>query len=255
MKKLNVILQGGFGNQMFIYAFAKAYAERHGMELCCGPWVGEKLFQLDHSPAQPELPEINEPLILDPERDPNRSVSIRGYFQQQAALIYTRTDVRRWFTFRAEVENFLYYRQRPRLDSLRWQRVCAHHRVGDYLGYGYVVPSRISYEHTCAKFHLCSSMADIHWVTQEKPWTIDGLDPELAFLPDFYRMMTCDTLLRGNSTFSWWASVLTYSKCHRVFSPIINGLEGGREHDVEFIEGNWPRFANLPFVTDLHLQP
>ena len=39
----------------------------------------------------------------------------------------------------------------------------------------------------------------------------------------------------------------------QVYSPLIEGLEGGREHDVQFVPGNWTRFSNLHFTTDLYL--
>lgn len=230
------------------YAFAKAYCERHDLELHCAPWAGDQIFQLEHSPALANLPRIAEKdLLLHPEAPPALALEIRSYFQQQDALLYTRRDLKRFFKFKPEVENLLHYNLAP------GQRVCAHRRVGDYPGYGYVVPSVISYEHTAAKFHLCESLDQITWVTEEAPWIITELSNRgLPYLPDFFRLMRAEILLRGNSTFSWMAGALGSG---RIFAPIIAGLEGGQERDVEFVEGNWPRFANLDFITDLHLAP
>jgi hypothetical protein len=39
-----------------------------------------------------------------------------------------------------------------------------------------------------------------------------------------------------------------------VYSPLIGSLSGGREQDCPFVKGNHPKFANLHFLTDLHLK-
>lgn len=249
MSFLNLQLMGGFGNQLFQYAFAKAYAEQAGLELCCGPWVGDQIFNLDHSPLRDGMQRVEEKQIVTHATFRGAkmylgNVEIRSYFQQQAALIYTRQQVRKWFKFKPEVLHKLEL-------WLVWpDDICAHRRVGDYPGYGYVVPSIASYEFAIHEFHLCFSPDKIVWVTEEKPGQCDHFQGSLSFLPDFYRLMQANTLLRANSTFSWWAATLGHG---RVFSPVIEGLEGGKEQDVRFVEGNHPRFANLDFVTDLHL--
>ncbi len=243
MSFLNVSLQGGFGNQLFQMAFAKAYALRRGMQICCGPWVGDQIFDFDHLPQKHNLPRFSETdvtagNVCDGDHD------IRGYFQSQSALIYTRQQVQRWFRLKHDVE----FKLQLWLCDNR-PNVLAHRRVGDYPGYGYVVPSIGSYEFAAYHYAACHSLSDITWITEEAPATHPDFTGALAFLPDFYRMMRAKTLLRGNSTFSWWAATLGNA---RVFSPVVEGIPGGH-HDVAFVEGNHPRFANLDFVTDLHL--
>lgn len=254
MSTLNLRFMGGWGNQLFSYCFARAYVERHQLELRTDPWAGEKIFELEHPRCIDGLQRVSEvELLMHPDRQPAYGFEIRSYFQQQAALIYTRTQVREWLKIRPEIENILFYKMPG--DPATWQRVAAHLRRGDYAGYGYALPSRISYEHTAAKFHLCAALDQIDWVSEETQRVIPELGDDLRFLPDFYRLQTADTLLRANSTFSWWASVLSLSPRHRVFSPIIHGQPGGVEADCEFVEGNWPRFADFDFTTDLHLAP
>lgn len=262
MSVLNLRFMGGFGNQLFSYCFARAYAERHGLELHTDSWVGEKIFTLEHPRCMEVLPRYTETEVLADVATPRaENMELRSYWQQQAALIYTRRQVRDWLTYRPEIEKQIFHKlpggpiHRAPGGPLRWNRVACHHRLGDYAGYGYVIPSRISYEFTAAKYHLCETVADLDWVTQETALIIPELGDDLHLLPDFYRLQTADTLLRGNSTFSFWASVLSLSPRHRVFSPIIHGKPGGVMSDCDFVEGNWPRFADLDFITDLHLQP
>lgn len=216
-------LIGRFGNQMFQYAFTRAYAEKYGYDFRCGPWIGQDIFELNDEP------------ICD--LRPGDYVN-SGYAQDQASLIYTRKQVMKWFTLREDVLE--------KLSELKTPKVAAHRRVGDYADLGYVVVSRLSYMKAVLKFGY--DLADVHVFHEEQPCLIGGI-PD--FLPDFYRMMKAPVLFRGNSTFSWWAATLGTGK---VFSPVIEGLEGGKEQYCEFVEGNWPRFANLPFITDLHLK-
>jgi hypothetical protein len=207
-------LIGRLGNQLFQYSHARAYAEREGATLATPPWIGEQIFQ-----------------IPEADRSPKGDVNLRGYFQDQESLIYTRKQVKEWFRLKPEVEASI-----PKASS---NCVTAHRRVGDYAKLGYVVVSEKSYEDALKKFDLGSC---ISYVTEES-----GND----FLQDFYRLMTAPILLRGNSTFSFWAATLGNG---RVFSPVIDSLPGG-EQDCDFVEGNHPKFCSLSFVTDLHLSP
>lgn len=238
-------MMGRFGNMMFQYAFARAYCEKHGLELQTDQWVGENIFEITPNAIRGDwLPRRCENTLIDGERD----VSYRSYSQQQKCLIYTKWAIQRWFKFRPEVEEKLkaYFSAHPH----PVMPIVAHRRVGDYLGYGYPVVSKASYLHQID--NLGESWADVEFITEEKPHVVLGIPDEYAFVADFYCMLHAGLLLRGNSCFSWWAGALGNGT---VFSPRIDGLTGGREHDVAFEEGNHCRFANFDFTTDLHLQP
>lgn len=229
MPVITTHLIGRFGNQMFQYAFARAYAEKHGYDFQCDTWIGQQIFNLDDDPIIDHgLPKRNEDTL-----NGEGNIDIAGYAQQQSCLIYTRKQVREWFTFRDSVLD-------EELRDLVEPPVAAHRRVGDYGQLGYVVVSRMSYHKACKKYGYDPTHV---WM-----FTEEGGQP---ILHDFYRMTQARVLFRGNSTFSWWAGTLGTGK---VFSPMVEALEGGKEQDCEFVEGNWPRFANLPFITDLHLK-
>lgn len=224
MKPIVPNLIGRFGNQLFIYSHARALAEQQNREFRCAPWIGQKIFELDDKP-------------LEPGQDHEL---IGGYCQNQQSLIYTKRDCQRWFKFKPIIHDVL-------IDCSKHESV-AHTRRGDYKKLGYVIVSLSSYLSALIKFKRALDII----VSEEHPIIEPSFIDELSFLPDFYTMCMAKVLFRGNSSFSWWAGTIGNAK---VYSPVIDGLEGGKEHDCEFMEGNWPKLANLPDITDLHLQP
>lgn len=199
-------------------------AEKNGWTLCTPPWVGEEIFDIplaDRSPKQ------------------DCGVHVDTYCQNQESMIYTRKQVRKWLKIRPAWLQML-------ASWLHPSDVAAHLRIGDYGDLGYVVVSQDSYRNTCLKHDL--PWPD--WISEEAPAKIGGLPDHLSFLPDFYRLMRAPVILRANSSFSWWAATLGEG---RVFSPIIDGKEGGKEQFCEFVEGNWPKLANIDNITDMRL--
>lgn len=237
MSNLAVSFYARLGNNMFIYAHARALAEQTGVELRTPPWVGEAIFTLDNYPIK--RPDGSEQVLA-------------GYFQSQKDIIYTRADCRRWFAIKPELL--------PKLvkHSAYWPH--AHFRRGDYAGAGYPLISRKAVDAAVAEHQFPGDLRknmipgrEYHVVSDEHPLIDPEFTGELAMLPDFYRLMRAPVLYRANSTFSWWAATLSHG---RVFAPIITGLAGGIEHDnVPYVEGNWPKCADgMDFVTDLHLK-
>lgn len=239
MKTIALFNLGRSGNRAFRYAHARALAEQTGAELRTDPWEGESIFTLDG--ATHARPDGAEDIVID------------GYCQNQEALIYSRADCRRWFNTKPEVERRLYHNH----GAAHWP--CAHFRRGDYASAGYPLISRKAVDAAVAEHQFPGELRknmipgrEYIAVSDEHPTIDHDFTGELSFLPDFYRMMRAPVLYRSNSSFSWWAATLSHG---RVFSPVITGLAGGVEHDeVPYVEGNWPRLAELDFVTDLHLK-
>lgn len=237
MRSFNLHHLGRFGNQLFGYAFARGYCERHNLALHTDEWVGEKLFDISHPRCTDDLPRRDEFTLVDGEGD----VSYRSYSQQQKCVdYYTRSQCKRWFTLRPEFAR--------RAAHYPMGGAFAHYRADDYAPLGYVVVSRASFLHAAELNGIDPrTVTFIEQATAHRDPLFDGW---ADFAPDFLRLMNAGVLFRSNSSFSWWAATLSDA---RVFSPVIAGLVGGREHDTEFIEGNWPKFVELSFVTDLHL--
>ena len=65
------------------------------------------------------------------------------------------------------------------------------------------------------------------------------------WLDDFLKLYFARTIFRANSSFSWWAAML--SPTAKVFSPVIDtnhiyGVDGTEEITVDFVEGNHPHW-------------
>lgn len=222
---------GRFGNAMFQYAFAKAYAEKYNAILQTPNWIGQQIFEIDDPPIQNNnLPQTSCDIV--PWGTVN--IDLLGYFQHHNFLdIMSRSWLRKIFKVRdCWMQNF----QRPSN-----YYIAAHLRRGDYGGLKniFAIINEISYVNACEKFGLDAQR--ILWITEENPTKNDFFDSkQLPFLQDFLTIMNANVILRANSTFSWWAATLGNGQ---VFSPIIGDNRG--ECEVDFVQGNWPCMANF----------
>lgn len=229
---INLRMMGRFGNQLFQYAFAKAYAEKLGTQLHLAPWIGQRLFQnLNDPPVEGALPDWDGSELRD-------NVTLVGYFQDQKSLDYYRDRIRQLFVFRPEIAG--------RMTDWPEPATVFQLRRGDFVNSHYPVIGIGSYEKCVQQYGLegpYKTVCDDY----SAPCSIPGAE----FLQDFWYLYKAKVLLRANSTFGWWAAAMSGG---RVFSPIIEGVPGYKEHhDVPFVEGNWPRPAEISFVTDLHV--
>lgn len=229
---------GRVGNQMFLFCFARGYALAHNCELQIPTdWWGREVF-----PDVAKLPPITVTLPqteLDSvtTRPLNRyfgrtDIDLRVFAQSQCYLdYYTRTQVREWLAFKPEYD-------RP----MNGAYSAAHQRRGDYSSPAYrdwyCTISEESYSRAIDK-HKIPPPVQIVSEASGRPW-----------LEDFLTLRNASHLLRANSTFSFWAGVLSHGK---VYSPVVGDKVG--HQDVEFVEGNHEttagRFANQ---SSLHLK-
>lgn len=248
MRSIVVSLQGRFGNQCLTYLFCRALAERIGCDLRVEPWVGERIFQIDHGRPSEITGTRHRLNVIEALQwaalpyDSKTDVEVRDYCQRQEAVIYTKRQAQAWLTFRPEIIEACL--------RIQYAPLIGHQRTGDYRDLGYVVVRRDSYWDACQEYGLDSSQLRV--LNEENAEFPASLAVDLSFVADFWRMVQARTLLRGNSTFSWLAGLLGKGL---VLSPVIEGLEGGKEHHCRFVAGNHPRFANLSFTTDLYVNP
>jgi hypothetical protein len=178
---------GQFGNQLFQYAYARAYAEKMGAELHTPDWIGRSLFA-----------DVTEPIMQN-----KGDVDLFGYFQDPEHLsLLSRKKLKQWFSF-----------QNP--PKVKNHNLVFHKRRGDYLNHLdiYAIVSDESYTQSALSKNLNPDAALV----------LDDSRGGEHLINDFLTMMNCKILFRANSTFSWWAATLGDCK---VFSPKIEDKTG-----------------------------
>ena len=209
---------GRFGNQLFLYAFARHYSEVIGAQLELPAWAGETLFKLpQHRPSR-----YCTPLPSDTLPAGEGDIDLFGFYQLNACLRSYRSQVHKWFEFQEPIQ--------PE------SGIALHVRRGDYidLAHKYCLVSPASYAQLLEKLppELPRSWyyeAGVRW-----PFARCGVaDWQL----DFRRMVAASHLVRSNSTFSFWAGLLHQGI--QVYAPQVGDLVG--ESDVPFVDGNWPK--------------
>lgn len=264
MSTLVATLQGRFGNQATQWLFCYAFAQKHGMKFECEEWVGERVFDLPEyeRPARRDFRRVNENEMMafglraregkSEEMDADLpDMEFRGYGQTTfCATCYTKRQAQEWLKLRSDIEQMCHESLWTAFSKGPIDTIVCHRRAGDYFGYSYPIVSLRSYYDAMAHYGL---HMEYHVVlSEEKPTPHLRLPDYISFMADFYRMMKAPTLLRGNSTFSWLAAMLGNGL---VLSPVIDGLEGGKEHDCRFVAGNHPRLANFDFTTSMYINP
>ena len=236
---------GRFGNQMFQYAFARAYADKLGAELQTPKWVGQEVFEdIIDNPITVSLPtsRLHDVLRCD------NNVNLWGYFQSKPFTdFYTEPWVKNLF------------RVKPKWRDKFYTEKCyaaAHVRRGDFTHpktmERFCVVTRESYQ--AAYDQVCCGSLPLQWISDETP-TIDPTVPAaIDFLPDFMTLINAKVLFRANSSFSFWAGVLTTGA---VYSPIVDDLVGVQT--VPFGAGNWHKIVGYKIgrfdtSTDIHLR-
>jgi hypothetical protein len=177
---------GRLGNQLFQYAFTRAYAEQHGADVAFPTdWIGFRIFP-NTSPgvALRSLP------VVQP-ADPSGlgvDIDFKGYFDTQPFIdYYTREQVREWFELAHE----------RRLPKERDWYVACHLRWADYLKrpdfYPIVPLESALLAMECRGLDPSRTI----WVLEEtqEPFPSPGLE----WLRDFSVLLQADILFRGNS--------------------------------------------------------
>lgn len=169
------------------------------------------------------------------------NIDFHGYFQNPHSLsFYSRADVKEWFRIKEDFCDLVPLRENP--------YTAAHVRRGDYLelSHLYCLVSKESYIDAAKKYDI--DPTTIVWLQEEtqSPHPI-LLENKIGFLSDFLTIMWADTILRANSTFSWWAATLSDA---RIYAPVVNNLTG--QQRCEFVPGNHPKMYSG--WQDLHLK-
>lgn len=241
MPLLQLNLSGRLGNLCFQAAYAKAWCIQNNYDLCMLPWIGEIVFE-------------GFPPAIRPDKCKPDIVWTDRLFQHQRDLIYTRKQVKEWFAFKPEILEMLQPAKCPR-------HVCLNIRQGqDYRDAGLVTLSKQCYVDAAKQRGY--GVDDICFEIDTQFFTLSNFQGNVkaggfgvceVVLPSFYRLMTAPVLFRANSTFSYWAHVLSDNQ--NIYAPLIRDLKGGilDTYCPEFVNANWPAMVNSPDHSDLHL--
>lgn len=231
------------GNQALTYLCAKAIALEFGAELRTPSWIGQKVWQLNDPPIQERADVMSTEDNLVPAA--NGVVDFRSYAQNQtAADFYSRHEVKEWLRWRPEILNLIHQ------ENIATPCVVIHLRRGDYRNSAYPLISK-----QCAVDFLKGIGEDYYNIISDDLPTVSGkFTGDVSWLPDFWKLVNAEILLRGNSSFSYVAALLA-SESQTVYSPRIDGKAGGAEVDCAWEAGNHCRLADLPFITDMHVRP
>lgn len=228
---------GRAGNQLFLYCFAKGYAQAMGCDLQVPDWWGRRVFVNANEPfPSKELPQTES------DADSKKplgyffgqcDIDINVFAQHQRYLdYYTRKQVREWLRIKPGLDNEV-----PALTRAGYS--AAHLRLGDYVTDPWIIKnycqiSAESYLRAIERFKIPEPVIYVYEGWRKQPIGSHGLD----FFSDFLLLKNAKYLLRANSTFSWWASVLGNTK---TYSPLVGSFAGPT--DVLFVEGNSPTTA------------
>lgn len=216
---------GRFGNQLFQYAFARAYAEATNSILQTPRWIGSEIFDLDDPLISTHLPAT----ALDEVPWGQTNIDLYGYFQfHEATSILSISKLKKWFKIKNDLMDAV---------PIKNDYIAIHLRRGDYVDLAkhgvFKVIDQKCYLDACKQFNLDESK--IIWISDATP-SNNTFPPHMAFLEDFIILMRAPILLRANSSFSWWAGTLGDGI---TYSPVI-------DEPIYFIKGNYPKFAHVP---------
>lgn len=205
---------GRWGNMLFQYCVARAYAESVGAELLTPDWPGRYYFE-----------NINENIMKKPFDtkfeneilDGSVNKDMYGYFQRSEHIrLLSRKKIKSWL--------------KPKKEYFGHDLVL-HKRRGDYISSGcFALVSDKSYEDNCSKYGYDIKNAVVY--SDDR-----GIENQYN---DFFNIMASKVIFRANSTYSWWAAALSDAE---VYSPVVEDRTDWL--DCEFVKGNHPRLMYL----------
>lgn len=249
-RKVLVRLKGGIGNQLFQYGFALQLANGNPRNVLClldyfrsdsrhGGFalhhlLGPEVVAVDSAPGGHRWVSVNADLLADADlamlQNSDCDVFLDGYFQHVANFVSVVERLQRMYL--AQFDQGLYETKiRSLLDRpVHEQVVAIHLRRGDFLdpqvrkAHGIPAPESIlnclarlnAPDYSAVVFSDSAVAMDLpcHAIrlVGPQPRTLNGDIDELRL------MSCCDWIIASNSTFSYWAAILS-NRVQQAFIP------------------------------------
>lgn len=238
-------LQGGLGNQMFIYAFARNMSLMRGDGL---KLYGDRLSKAN-TPREFELGKFGIALDYDDGEFrkvvtegtleynpymkqiainlPGKTLMYDGYFQSEKYFEENKDKIVKDFKWveSSLSDETLEYKDKIQKYNKKYETVAVHIRRSDYLdkdsvmeilGHDYYFEAMdyIIDKYSNAKF-ICFS-DDIEWCKNNIPECSEYINNDSS---DMYLLQLCKHQIIANSSFSWWAAYLNNNKKKIIIGP------------------------------------
>ena len=243
---------GRFANSIFQHFFLETYARRRGCELQLADWVGNSVFGIPRKPVKANLPIYSEPCVdgqpVPPKGDELVGHDFSGYGQVHTSYFDLKNKIDGKFTYKPK-KSMRWSMTEATLQLAESDTVIGIHlRRGDYGRMAfYVTPVEWYLKWLDAHWgtlknptlfiasedpSLVDEFREYNPVTTESLGVTLGNEPlddypylqtdlrtkeplQMDFMPDWYCLTQCDTLLIPNSTFSFTAAM--FGKCKEMW--------------------------------------
>ena len=260
---------GGFGNQLFQYAYVKLYALRHGLTAKFPYWQGRELYRLaDPLCGDAALQQLSFNGFTDndlrrwEDDNPPINIDLSGCFQETPECWRPHRQLLRQMFSPADWQTALDAWRNDLTRGGERSLVALHVRRGDYR------------THTSPYFQLVPEQLYIDWLrtiwpTLSDPYSLLQLDDQNSVLchfaefspfsrdmrslaealpahvRDFEILRRADWLAACNSSYSRMAAMLA-NDAQKCFLP-SNKTGGGEPYQPWIDAGFWARFAQIGF--------
>jgi hypothetical protein len=163
----------------------------------------------------------------------------------------TLEEIKKYFQFNEQLKKTDLYQE---LYEKKGTYDVAHLRRTDIAGKnyngGHMMVSKKSYINAFSKFD--QNQDDIVWVSDEPKfgWKYKKKIPDvngrqIAWLPDFLKLVFARRIFRSNSSFSLFAGWISDAE---IFAPMLHKYDPCKEHDFQFVCGNHPHWMAVKGV-------
>lgn len=193
----------GIGNRMFVYAFARALAEKNGLALecdalCSGFNYARATTGKRYPISNPACTDMNAKALFN--EKVRRGVVVKGYFQRYEYVRDIKNRAKVWFKL-----------SQPELAD---DTVVAHVRRWDYVGTESLLALKF-YREALSRMRwkklivigIGIDESVKKWFAEYNPEYPDGSPVE-----DMAMMYAANKIIMSNSTFAWWGAWLSNAK-------------------------------------------